>query len=301
MQQENKRFSFIQIVRHANAEMKEQFGPKISRSLKITGASGTALMIFSIAKLVLGVVSLSLFTCVSALYTFGMVIAKYLALAGIFKSKNTGEQYRYYFLSGAVLIAASVAYIAYSVRLFFHPATSVYHMYVALAIAVFTFFEITINLRGAIMERHNHTPLFHAIRMINLASSLICLVLTQTAILSFADTQTNLHTGANGIISVVMGSCAALLGLSMIIRIRRIQKEKNYASVFRKLKRLMKSESLYYKLKPVRYVVDGSDRAATLYTSYREEIAKDDVILLYDTARKKLNIELVTVENYIRT
>ena len=295
MRMEKSATALIKKVYTVNTDITEKYAPKTNRMIKLTGAACTANVILGLGKLLLGIYSLSFFTCVSALYTFGIVIAKYLALAGLLKSKNAKEQYRHYFLSGAVLMAASVAYIAYSVRLFFHPATSVYHMYVALLIATFTFFEITINLRGAIMERHNQTPLFHAIRMINLASSLICLVLTQTAILSFADTQTDLHPGANGVIGVVMGICAALLGLNMVIRIRKIQKEKNYAAIFRKLKRLMKKEFLPYKVKPVRYVVDKPDGTATLYISFQDELPKEKTELLYDNARQKLNIELVAV------
>ena len=198
-------------------------GPREERSIKLAGISAAANLIVGIGKLVLGIISMSLFTCVSALYTFGMVIAKHIALSGIRKAKNKQEQYRYYFMSGIILVAASLLFIAYSARLFSHPATSVYSIYSALFIATFAFAELGINIRGVIVERHNHTPLFHAIKMINLASSLICLVLTQTAILSFSDVQTERHPAANGWIGIIMGVAATMIGITMIFRIRRIQ------------------------------------------------------------------------------
>ena len=214
------------IVR-VNTEMDERYDNKTSRLLKLSGASMTANILLGFGKLVLGIYTMSFFVCVSAMYTFGMVVAKYFALAGIIKSKSTKEQYRYYFLSGAILIVASIAFIGYSVRVLFHPVTTVYHMYVALVIASFTFFEITVNIRGVIIERNNHTPLFHALRTTNLASSLICLVLTQAAILSFADTQSEIHPTANGIIGIAMGCLALMLGINMVLRIKRIQRKKS--------------------------------------------------------------------------
>jgi len=228
MRQKKEAASLMKAAKNMYSELDEKLGPKDMRSLKLAGASGSANLFVGAGKLGLGIFSLSFFTCVSAFYTFGMVVAKYFALAGILKAKNKQEQYRYYFLSGIILLVASLLFIAYSIRLFLRPEISVYDMYTALAIATFTFAELGINIRGVFVERHNHTPLFHAIKMINLASSLICLVLTQTAILSFSDTQTDLHPTANGAIGVIMGICATAIGIIMIIRIRRIQTSEKY-------------------------------------------------------------------------
>ena len=213
------------------------FGSKDERSIEMTRASSTANLVVGIGKLVLGIASMSLFTCVSAFYTFGVVIAKSFALAGIHRAKNEQEQYHYHLASGVILVLASLLFIAYSVRLSQHPVTSVYSLYAALAIATFTFAELGINIRGVVIERHNHTPLFHAIKMINLASSLICLVLTQTAILSFADAQVEIHPMANGLIGIIMGISATIIGICMIVRIRRIQTSKNYGRDFCKVKK----------------------------------------------------------------
>lgn len=214
------------IITHINSIIDKRIDPKSSRSLKITCAGCIGNTLIGAGKLIMGLVSLSFFTCVSAFYTFGMVFAKCCALAGIFKETDKKQQYRYYILSGIVLIIASLLYIGYSIRLFFHPITSSYHMYVGIGIAAFTFTELTINIRGVFIERHNHTPLIHAIKMINLASSLICLVLTQTALLSFADTNnTDIHSNANGLMGIIMGSIATILGIVMIFRIKQIQKK----------------------------------------------------------------------------
>lgn len=218
----------IKTVTHINSTIHERIDAKFSFSIGVTGASCFGNTLVGMGKLTMGIVSLSLFTCVSALYTFGMVLAKVCALAGIYKAENAKAQYRYYAMSGVILITASVLYIAYSARLFFHPEAAAYHMYVGIGIAAFTFTELTLNIRGVFIERHNHTPLIHAIKMINLASSLICLVLTQTAILSFADANSEVvKSQANGLMGIIMGGLATLLGIVMILRIKQLERAKS--------------------------------------------------------------------------
>ena len=86
----------------------ERAGVKKGRSLHITGASCLGNIIVGTGKLIMGIISLSFFTCVSAFYTFGMVAAKVVALAGILKEENSRAQYRYYKLSGLILVGSSV-------------------------------------------------------------------------------------------------------------------------------------------------------------------------------------------------
>lgn len=208
----------------------ERAGKKRGRFLHITGAACLGNLLVGLGKLVMGMISLSFFTCVSAFYTFGMAAAKVVALAGILKEENSRAQYRYYKISGLILIGSSVAYILYSVWIQFHPPTSVYHMYIALGIATVTFTEITLNIRGVVIEHKNKSPLFHALKMINLASSLISLVLVQNAILSFVHDEQevadeHLAEMSSGLIGIFMGSIAALLGIFMLIRINIMQKK----------------------------------------------------------------------------
>ena len=221
--QKKENTSLFQWIYHVNSEFSTKFDLKTGISLKISGVTGIFIFLLGMGKLGLGIYSQSFFSCVSAFYTFGMVIARYFALKGIVKANSLREQYRYYFLSGIILVISNLIFIVYSIRLFFYPITDTYHMYAALSIAAFTFTELILNIRGAIVERKSRAPLFHAIKMINLASALICLVLTQSAILSFADTKIDLHPTANGFTGILMGSTAALLGIIMILRIRKFE------------------------------------------------------------------------------
>lgn len=219
-----KRF---QMLRNINNSLVERVGKSKSCSMEITGAACMGNLLVGIGKLVMGMLSLSFFTCVSAFYTFGMVVAKGCALGGLVKEKSPEEQYRYYNLSGMILIVTSVLYVIYSTRLLWHPMVSHYDKYMGLVIATFAFTELGLNIRGVIVERHNHTLLFHAIRMINLASSLICLVLTQTAILSFThDSMPDYNPSvSNGLMGILMGAASTLIGCVMLWRVQKIKKK----------------------------------------------------------------------------
>ena len=217
----------IRSIRDTHKFVIEKVGKNKSWSLHITGASCMGNLFVGMGKLVMGIMSLSFFTCGSAFYTFGMVGAKVCLLKGLIQENAQEKQYRYYKLSGMILIVASVLYVIYSTRLLWHPMVSHYDKYIGLGIAAFAFTELGLNIRGVIVERHNHTLLFHAIRMINLASSLICLVLTQTAILSFThDTMPDYDPSvSNGLMGILMGIAATLIGCVMLWRVQRIKRK----------------------------------------------------------------------------
>lgn len=76
-----------------------------------------------------------------------------------------------------------------------------------------------------IVTRHNHTLLIHVIKMINLSSSLIAIVLTQTALLSFTNKEADSLeiSKANGVIGILMGTVATLIGIYMIYRVKKLK------------------------------------------------------------------------------
>ena len=66
----------IQTTRDIAASFEMQFGPRRARSLQVAGASCIVSAGAGMGKLAMGLISLSLFTCVSAFYSFAMVVAK---------------------------------------------------------------------------------------------------------------------------------------------------------------------------------------------------------------------------------
>ena len=67
-------------------------------------------MLLGLGKIISGALSLSVFACMNGCYTLGMTAARYCALAGTVRSKERKNQYFYYRLAGAVMVAASLLY-----------------------------------------------------------------------------------------------------------------------------------------------------------------------------------------------
>lgn len=234
------------VMKTDSNEIQVNYNSAISRSLHLTRLSGAGNILLALFKIISGVLALSVSTCVNGFYTLGMVLARYCALTGVVRTKEVSEQYRYYRWSGIVLISASCLYIACSIRMYFHPDYAVYHPYIAMGIATVTFVEIGLNLRGVLVFRKNRFPLLHALKTINLATSLISLVLTQAAILSFTNDVQN--PSSNGILGVLMGVCAALLGMYMLRRMRRIMNPVDCRREQRLLNRMTKKHFPEYSL-----------------------------------------------------
>lgn len=212
----------IDFLCSSSKQVQQNYDAAAARTLHLAGVSGAGNIFLGLGKILSGLLPLSAFVCINGGYTLGMVVARYCALAGVLRAKDMREQYRYYRWAGKILILSSLLYMAYSGWAYFHPKYIVYHEYLALAIATVTFVEIGLNIRGVVVNRKNKTPLLHAIKTINLAASLISLVLTQSAILSFS--RGGYHDpSVNALLGGVMGTCAALLGAFMLWRIKRIE------------------------------------------------------------------------------
>lgn len=187
------------------------------RSLHIAGTAGTFSILLGLGKILSGILSGSVFACMNGCYTLGMALARYCALAGLVQKKNKRGSYFYYRLSGIIMVIASLLYVVYSLWTIRHPKTMYYGEIIAITIATITFTEIGINLHGVLKYRKSNLPVLHAVKTINLGTSLISLVLTQAAILAFADSGNN--SFVNGILGSIMGGAAALLGCYLIWRI----------------------------------------------------------------------------------
>lgn len=172
-------------------------------------------------KVLIGIFTLSLFPCIYAGYNLSIALAKHRVLAGL----RQGEAYRAQAEDGAkigaLLLVSSLCFLLYSLRVFITPPTTQFPMEAALAIAAFTFAELILNLRGVCAKRYRNAPLLWVVKWLNLASSLMGLVLTQRAILSFAGPGIN-ASQANGLAGMFFAGLAALIGGCIILHSPRI-------------------------------------------------------------------------------
>ena len=164
-------------------------------------------------KGIISVISVSFFMFVNALYSAGMGIARFIAVR--MHAQDEKGQVKSYRYVGIIISFSSICYVLYSIRLFFGGMTSDYDMYAALIIALYTFVEFGINIKDAIRLHKSKALEAKALRAASFSSTLICFVLTQTAIMSFASEGDN--SFANALSGVMFGALASLVGLYVIL------------------------------------------------------------------------------------
>lgn len=174
-----------------------------------------------VCKTIISIVALSFFMFTNALYSAGLGVARYIALK--MHTQNSEKQIQSYFRVGGVIFLASACYVIYSIRLFYKSETASFHMVVGIAIACYTFLEFGINIREAFRMRKSNALEIKALRAISLSSTLLCFVLTQTALMSFANEGDS--SFANALAGVVFGGAAALIGVYVMVRSKLLRRQ----------------------------------------------------------------------------
>lgn len=187
---------------------------KRKRLIFFTGSSIAWNIIIALYKISLVVTSHSILILLYAFYNISLVITHTSLIRRI---KSESEKY---YIVGFIVVAASISYIAYSIRILFgDPSSMYYNLYSAIGIAVVTFFDLVMSIIGIRNARKNMNIEEETSKLINLATSLISISVTQGAILTFMQHEKiSLHTGIGGII---FGTLAMIVGIYMIFYIKK--------------------------------------------------------------------------------
>lgn len=166
-------------------------------------------------KIILSILSKSVLLFIYAFYNIGIGIAKGTAIK---KSDN----YKRYYLSSIIVLFSSLFYVLYSIGICLYGSNKKYNKYVAIAIATFTFIDITFSIIEIFKSKKIKDIKNNCIKQINFASSLISMSLTQTALLSFTtEKDMSLFYGIGG---VFFGSLSIFMSIYMIIYICHYKK-----------------------------------------------------------------------------
>ena len=172
--------------------------------------------LMGIVKIAMAVISHSWLLFIHAVYNIIKASAKYYAL------KERVGHYDTMFYSGLLIIAASTVYLVYSIYIFFLGSTAYYQMYIAIGIAAVTTYELIVTIHGLRKAKKQKNVRDETVKYINLASALISVSLTQTAILSF--TNENDMSKAYAIGDAIFGFLALLVGIFMLFRANKLEK-----------------------------------------------------------------------------
>ena len=158
-------------------------------------------------KVVLFFVTSSLAFLISSLYNLGIGLAR----RSIYSDRDNYSSVGYF------VVMASLCFIVYSVWSIVTHKVSNYNLYTGLAIATITFYDIGYSIYGVIKSIRKNNRQNKLLMLVNLATALISLELTQSAILSF--TQVGIDNSLyNGIIGIVVGVSSLIIGMIIICK-----------------------------------------------------------------------------------
>ncbi len=235
----------------------------------------------ALGKIAMGLYSPSFFLCLNGLYNLGIGGAKLAALKGYRESRKEPddahsegygeEEYRYYYLVGIILLIASIIYMLYCIRMLTGGRSSIqYTIIMGIAIAAVTFTEIGLAIHGIIATRRSRSPVMEALKLTNLAASMISLVLTQTAIMSAVAEGD--HTFYFGVTGILFGGLAALTGLHMIVRMYLVLHGKSHRGIIARATRIARKHIPETLPGSIRYE-DHGPRARRLHIHYGFDVA----------------------------
>lgn len=174
----------------------------------------------ALAKVIIGILSNSVFVFMNAFYNIGIFVAKKLSynISKEINEENENKKGNYYKIA-IIMIVSSLFYILYTIRMFVSKENVDYGQIVAITIATVSFTELTIAITGVVKahKKKDINTVFD--KLINLSTAFICMVFTQSAILSFAhEGDASIYNGYSGLF---FGSLNMIIGTYMIIYTKR--------------------------------------------------------------------------------
>lgn len=170
-----------------------------------------------VGKIIMAILSHSWLVFIHAVYNIIKASAKHYAL------KERNGHYNTMFYSGLLVVAASTVYLVYSIYIYFFGSTALYHMYIAIGIAAVTTYELIGAIHGMRKAKRNAEPQKETVKYIDLASALISVSLTQTAILSYTNKESDMSK-AYAVGDAIFGFLALIVGLVMLLRAKNLER-----------------------------------------------------------------------------
>lgn len=189
---------------------------------------GTSLTMAAWKIVVAVLATASLFWIINAAFSIGLAAARYMTVSTHRSSRRpapriprTAEQRerRMYRTTGAVILGLSIVYMVSCATMLFGDAhIERYDTIVGITIAALAFTELGLAIHGAITTRNNTNLIVGAIKLSNLASALVLIVLTQSALTSFSDGEGASLSHATGLGGILFGGLAGAIGVYMLVR-----------------------------------------------------------------------------------
>ena len=171
-------------------------------------------LFYFVFKIVVGIVFKNPLLIAVALYNLLIGLVKANCSRGLWRNKDNSKDCKTYIRGGSILLFSSIFYIIYTANLVGNPYNIKYNIFIALCIAIFSTYSITISVIG-LFRTKGRTMLIKEYKLTNFATALTNLFLTQMAVLSLLNVP-NMHT-YNATLGIFVGSVILAFGLYLVI------------------------------------------------------------------------------------
>lgn len=153
------------------------------------------------------------FFAISAIVTIFMLISRVVAYNGIKNKENMEIKTFAIFI---FLLTTALVYILYMIRLFYFDTMHIdYPKPLGIAITAIAFFELILSIRSLFTVR-GRGHFYRDIKMINLCSAILAIVLAQISLLSFSTESTNANIW-DAIAGIVAGGIIIIISIFILI------------------------------------------------------------------------------------
>jgi len=188
-------------------------------------------VLMAIVKFVLSLTLPSLWFFINAIFMIILSIARVFSIRDYRKTKlikNIVEiqqiGYKNYLNNGILLIVLGIMYFFVNVYIYYQGTKTTMYEYLTYLVALFAFWSISSAIYGIIKYKRNHTPILKAVKITNFANALTSIMLTQIVLLdTYAKTEFYNSNLMNGLTGMSIGIVIIILGLYMIIGIKKIE------------------------------------------------------------------------------
>ena len=193
-------------------------------------------IVIGVGMFIMGFYSHSPFLYINGFYNFGIALVNYIPVRGYRKKtrnssvnsayRNIGEEYRRYQQMGVAAVITSCIYLIYCVVMIFAGSINFnYNSMISFAVAFTAFVQIAMAIRNFVIMKTRKEFLMEGMSLIGLSTSLISLVLMQSAVMSI--TYAGDTTFYCGITGLMVGCFSATVGVFMIVHGSRIKNKNN--------------------------------------------------------------------------
>lgn len=176
-------------------------------------------------KVIVGIVFKSPLLIAIAIYNICIGLVKSNCSRGLWKNKDDLKDIKTYLLGGVILSISSLFYIAYTVNQVYNPSNTKYNLIIAIIIAAFAAYSITLSILGLYWSR-GKTMLIKEYKFTNFATALTNIVLAQIAILSFTvDKDMSVYNSfLGGLVGIVILGFGVYFIINGLIKYRKYKK-----------------------------------------------------------------------------